>query len=85
MLNTHLRKIGGSTMLLVPPIFLEQLNLQSGAMVGLSLDKGRLIVEPKPRPKYTLAQLLAQSDFTQLDAQIDRDWLDAPAVGAELL
>ena len=85
MLNTNLRKIGGSTMMLVPPVFLEQLNLQSGSMVGLTLSNGCLVVEPKPRRKYTMAQLLAESDFTNPDAACDRDWLDAPAVGGELL
>ena len=71
--------------MVVPPVFLEQLQLQSGALVGLSLDNGRLIVEPKPRPTYTLAELLAKSDFTQTELNSSREWLDAPAVGGELL
>ena len=85
MHTTHLRKVGGSVMLAVPPAFLDQLHLQAGAMVGLAIDHGRLVVEPKPRPRYTLAELLAASDYSQQLSVQDRDWIDAPAVGGELI
>ncbi len=83
MHTTNLRKVGGSVMLAVPPAFLDQLHLQAGATVGLAVDHGRLVVEPRPRPRYTLAELLAASDYSQ-PAQ-EREWVDAPAVGGELL
>ena len=85
MHTTHLRKVGGSVMLAVPPAFLDQLHLQAGVMVGLSIDKGRLVVEPKPRPRYTLAELLAASDYSQPQSAQDREWMDEHAVGGELL
>ena len=85
MHTTHLRKVGGSVMLAVPPAFLDQLHLQAGAMVGLAIDHGRLVVEPKPRPRYTLAELLAASDYSQPLSVQDREWIDAPAVGGELI
>ena len=85
MHTTHLRKVGGSVILAVPPAFLEQLHLQAGAMVGLAIDKGRLVVEPKPRPRYTLAELLAASDYSQPQSALEREWIHAHAVGGELL
>ena len=85
MHTTNLRKVGGSVMLAVPPAFLDQLHLQAGAMVGLAIDHGRLVVEPKPRPRYTLAELLAASDCSQPLSVQDREWIDAPAVGGELI
>lgn len=85
MHTTNLRKVGGSVMLAVPPAFLDQLHLQAGAMVGLAVDHGRLVVDPKPRPRYTLAELLAASDYSQPLSVEDRQWIDAPAVGGELL
>lgn len=85
MHTTNLRKVGGSVMLAVPPAFLDQLQLQAGAMVGLAIDHGRLVVEPKPRPRYTLAELLAASDYAHVPSAQDRAWLDAPAVGGELV
>ncbi len=82
---TNLRKVGGSIMLAVPPAFLDQLHLQAGATVGLAVDHGRLVVDPKPRPRYTLAELLAASDYSQPLSAQEREWLNAPAVGGELL
>lgn len=85
MHTTYLRKVGGSVMLAVPPAFLDQLQLQAGAMVGLAIDHGRLVVEPKPRLRYSLAELLAASDYSQPQSAQEREWIDAPAVGGELL
>lgn len=85
MLTTNLRKVGGSVMLAVPPAFLDQLHLQVGATVGLAIDQGRLVIEPKPKPVYSLADLLSISDYSAPQSAQDREWLDAPAVGGELL
>ena len=85
MYTTNLRKIGGSVMLTVPPAFLDQLHLQVGATVGLTVEHGRLVVEPKTRPRYTLAELMAASDYSQPQSTEEREWIDAPAVAGELL
>ena len=85
MHTTNLRKVGGSVMLAVPPAFLDQLQLQAGATVGLVVDHGRLVMEPKPRARYTLAELLAASDYSQPQSAEEREWVDAPAAGAELI
>jgi antitoxin ChpS len=83
--TTNLRKVGGSVMLAVPPAFLDQLHLQAGATVGVAVDRGCLVVNPSPRPRYTLAELLATSDYSQPQPVEEREWVDAPAVGGELL
>jgi len=83
--TTNLRKVGGSVMLAVPPAVLDMLHLRAGATVALVVDSGRLIVEPQPRRRYTLDELLAQCDPTAELTQEDREWLDAPPVGRELL
>ena len=85
MYTTNLRKVGGSVMLAVPPAVLDILELQAGATVALVVDGGRLIVEPQPRRRYTIEELLAQCDDTAEPAQEDREWLDARPVGKELL
>ena len=84
MHTTNLRKVGGSVMLAVPPALLDVLHLAPGAKVGLAVDNGRLVVEPQARPRYTLAELLAVSDYTQIQAPEDRAWVDAPAIGREI-
>ena len=80
---TNLRKVGGSIMLTVPPALLDVLHLAPGARVGLAIDKGRLVVEPQSRPRYTLSELLAQSDYGEALNSEDRAWIDAPATGRE--
>ena len=83
MHTTNLRKVGGSVMLAVPPALLDVLHLGAGAKVSLALDNGRLVVEPSPRPRYTLNELLAQCDPSAELTTQEREWLDAPAVGNE--
>ena len=85
MHTTNLRKVGGSIMLVVPPAFLDQLHLQAGSTVGVTLSGGHLVIDPKPRPHYTLAELLAASDYSQPQPAEEREWVDAPAVGGELI
>lgn len=85
MHTTNLRKVGGSIMLAVPPVILDLLHLGAGATVGLTVDQGRLIVEPTPRPHYSLEELLAQCDESAEISEEDRDWLDSQPVGSELL
>jgi antitoxin ChpS len=85
MYITSLRKVGGSVMLAVPPALLDVLHLAAGRKVGLAVDNGRLVVEPTACPRYTLDELLAQCDpSAELSAQ-EREWLDAPAVGREVI
>jgi len=62
MHTTNLRKVGGSVMLAVPPALLDILHLQPGAKVGIAVESGRLIVQPRMRRRYTLDELLAQCD-----------------------
>jgi antitoxin ChpS len=59
---TVLRRVGGSVMLAVPPALLDLLNLQAGSTVGIALDGNRLVIEPPPRRRYSLDELLAQCD-----------------------
>jgi antitoxin ChpS len=82
--TTSLRKVGGSIMLAIPPAHHDQQKLQARATVGLGVEHGCLVVDPNPRPRYTLAELLAASDYSQPQPAEDREWVDAPAVGGEL-
>ena len=84
MHTTSLRKVGGSVMLAVPPAILELLHLQAGATVGVTIDGGRLVVEPQ-RSRYTLDELLAQCDASAELSAEDRAWLDDKPSGKELL
>ncbi len=85
MHTTNLRKVGGSIMLAVPPALLDILGLRPGAKVGVTVESGRLVVEPQQRPRYTLDELLAQCDPKAARSKQDREWLNDKPVGAELI
>jgi antitoxin ChpS len=51
----------------------------------VSVDAGRLLVEPNPKQHYTLEELLERSDDSEPRSAEEQEWLDSPAVGHELL
>ncbi len=85
MHTTILRKVGGSVMLAVPPVILDMLDLKAGATVGISVENGQVMIEPKPRPHYTIEELLAQCDPSAPPDEQDRAWIDSGPVGGELI
>ena len=82
---TSLRKVGGSVMLAVPPALLDVLQLQPGQQVGIAIESGRLIVEPRQRRRYTLKELLAQCNRKARRTKAEQEWVDSRPAGAELL
>jgi antitoxin ChpS len=85
MHTTNLRKVGGSVMLAVPPALLDILKLEPGAKVGITIESGRLVVQPESRPRYSLEELLAQCDPKARRSKTEKEWLSGKAVGRELI
>lgn len=85
MHTTKLRKVGGSVMLAVPPTLLEILRVQSGDKVDISVESGRLVAEPRRRPRYTLDELLAQCHPRAARGGEEREWLSGKPAGRELI
>ncbi|MFC0267700.1 AbrB/MazE/SpoVT family DNA-binding domain-containing protein [Kushneria aurantia] len=83
MSMTRLRRVGGSVMLSVSPALLRQMNLDAGGSVEMTVDQGRLIVEPA-RPRYSLEELLAECGASAR-ADDEQQWLDDQPVGREEL
>jgi antitoxin ChpS len=85
MHTTNLRKVGGSVMLAVPPVLLDILDLQPGAPVGITIQAGRIVVEPNPRGRYTLKELLSECNPKAARSREERKWLTGKQVGRELI
>jgi len=84
-MQTNLRKVGGSVMMALSPAFLEELGIAAGSIVDVALHQGQLVIKPMPKPKYTLANLLAQCDAKAKISKEDQQWLELTPVGNEIL
>ncbi len=82
MIHTNLRKVGGSVMLAVPRSVLKTLGLNAGNEVCLSVDNGKLLVEPQRKPFYKLADLIAEHQTLALEKDA---WQGIKAVGKEVI
>jgi antitoxin ChpS len=83
MATVTLRNLGGSVVMTLPKKILDLVNLHSGSQVSIAVQDNRLVIEPKPKPRYKLTDLMAQCD---LSAPLDIDdltWLNDPSVGNE--
>ena len=86
MVTATLRNLGGSIVLTVPKKILSLVNLTAGSDVELTVEDGKLVVEAKKKPRYTLAELLAncrKSDFAP--TKKDCEWLNSRPIGKEEL
>jgi len=81
----RLRKVGDSVILAIPAAVLDQLDLRAAAVVGVTIENGRLIVERAvARPRHSLAALLAEcwADAPLPDGE---GWTDRPSAAMELI
>ena len=73
-------------MVAVPPDYLAQAGLGPNAVVTWEIADNGLVMRPKTsRPRYTLAELLAQCDRKKRRAKTERAWTAGGPVGRELI
>ena len=86
MYTSNLRKVGGSVMLAVPPAILNLVQLQSGSTVSISVENGRMVVEPESATRYSLQDLLDQCDLSApMPESDDNQWTASAPQGRELI
>jgi len=84
--SVTLRNLGGSVVMAVPKKILSLARLDAGSTVDVSVENGRLIVQPREKPQYTLAELLSRCRRSDLAPQRkERSWLRGSAAGREML
>ena len=73
-------------MLAIPPSLLNEINLRAGTLVEVSLGADSLIIRPS-RPRYSLDTLLTEAEQSGVYpcGPAEREWIDAPAIGEELI
>ena len=78
-----LRKVGGSTMVAIPTALLDELGMRPNTKVDMSVDHGKLVIEPSPKTSYTLAELVAQCNAKAPMTEEEKEWLSAAPVRDE--
>jgi antitoxin MazE len=65
------QKWGNSLAVRIPKTVAQDIHLRTGSSVDLTVRDGTLIVEPKARKTYRLAQLLKQVSKRNLHAEVE--------------
>ena len=69
-MKARIQKWGNSLALRIPKSVATHSNIEQGSVVDLSLDNGRMIVEPA-QEQYSLEELLARVTKTNLHSEVD--------------
>jgi antitoxin MazE len=70
-MHSQVQKWGNSLALRIPKSFAAESNIKAGSLVSLSVEKGRLIVEPVTLPEYSLDELLSGINESNLHREVD--------------
>jgi antitoxin MazE len=79
-IKTRVQKWGNSLALRIPKSFADQAGFSEDCPVGLSLVKGKVIVETIKKKPVTLADLLEG----MTDDQLHSEWQTGRALGGEI-
>ncbi len=86
MTTVTLRALGGSVVMSLPKQVLTMMHIGAGSQVDVNVENGKLVVEPKAKPKYQLADLLALCNAKNMAlTSEDSEWLNAKPFGKEAL
>ncbi len=83
--TSTIRQSGGAEIICLPKAILRTLNLGIGSKLELTIENNQIVLSPV-NTELTLEELLAGSPKEALAlTDEDREWLNAPAVGKEIL
>lgn len=82
--KTKVEKWGNSMALRIPARTMKAWGVEEGQAVVLAIKAGVLVATPTQR-RYTLAELVAQCDFSQPMTSDDQAWDSTPPVGLEVI
>ena len=79
-MKTRVQKWGNSLALRIPRSFAAEVRLAEDSPVELSLENGKLVIQPLAQPQPTLEELLKGVTAENLHGE----WDTGPAVGKEI-
>jgi antitoxin MazE len=67
---TKVQKWGNSLALRLPRAFVQETRLSRGAVVNMTVDEGKIVVEPGVKKKYSLEKLISGITRTNIHDEI---------------
>jgi antitoxin ChpS len=78
-------EVDGSVTITIPREAMDQLGLSTKSRMIIYMEDGKFAAKKQNRPRFKLADLLAQCDFSIPPTQEELDWLNDPPVGREII
>ena len=57
-MEAKIQKWGNSLAVRIPKAFVKEAHVEYGSVVDLSLEDGKIVIDPKVQPEYSLKDLL---------------------------
>jgi len=70
-MHAEVRKWGNSLAVRIPKAFAKDAHLAMGSEVDISLQDGKVVIDPKPKPEYSLRTLLKGVTNRNRHSEID--------------
>ena len=71
-MNATVQKWGNSLALRIPHSLAKDIHLHQGSAVEMAIVEGKMVVNPKGQPKYSLSQMLKR--VTKHNRHSEYDW-----------
>ncbi|UNC91341.1 AbrB/MazE/SpoVT family DNA-binding domain-containing protein [Candidatus Contubernalis alkaliaceticus] len=65
----QIKKWGNSLALRIPKSFAKEINLDTGTKINLTIENGKLIIEPLKQNKYKLNDLLSEVNENNIHSE----------------
>ncbi len=70
-MRTRIQKWGNSLAVRIPGAFVREVHVSNGTSVDLSIDDGRIVIDPRIEHEYRLDDLLKGITSDNMHAEID--------------
>ena len=80
-----LRQSGGSIIVSLPKVFVDQLGLKVDTPVDIGVVDDKIVIARRSPGRIGLEARLSMCDFDQPMTPEEREWLEGPSVGDEAI
>lgn len=70
-MQTRIQKWGNSLAVRIPKAFVKEANVAYGTSVDISVEDGKIVIDPHAEPEYTLEDLLKGVTKRNLHSEVD--------------